>query len=104
MGKVDYAREYRYYQMIAEELSDTLRRTASAWTFSRTGGGMIDEYIVDYEDYVGIGSGAFSFLEGALYVNTFSLQAYSERIVAGARRRRCRTAPSPRRTACATAS
>jgi hypothetical protein len=56
---------------------------ASAWTFSRTGGGMIDEYIVDYEDYVGLGSGAFSFLQGALYVNTFSLQAYSERIAQG---------------------
>ena len=44
---------------------------------------MIDEYIVDYEDYVGLGSGAFSFLEGALYVNTFSLQAYGERIAEG---------------------
>ena len=82
VGPVDYAREYRYYQLIAEKLSDTFT-PASAWTFSRTGGGMIDEYIVDYEDYVGIGSGAFSFLEGALYVNTFSLQAYGERISAG---------------------
>ncbi len=44
---------------------------------------MIDEYIVDYEDYVGIGSGAFSFLDGALYVNTFSLQDYGERIAEG---------------------
>ena len=44
---------------------------------------MIDEYIVDYEDYVGLGSGAFSFLDGALYVNTFSLQAHAERIEAG---------------------
>ena len=25
---------------------------------------------VDYEDYVGIGSGAFSYLDGVLYVNT----------------------------------
>jgi coproporphyrinogen III oxidase-like Fe-S oxidoreductase len=44
---------------------------------------MIDEYIVDYEDYVGIGSGAFSFLDGTLYVNTFSLKEYGERITAG---------------------
>ena len=79
VGKVDYAREARYYRQISESLADTFS-PASAWTFSRTGGGMIDEYIVDYEDYVGIGSGAFSFLEGALYVNTFSLQAYGERI------------------------
>ena len=45
----------RYYRIIAESLSDTFE-PASAWTFSRIGGGMIDEYIVDYEDYVGIGS------------------------------------------------
>ena len=82
VGTVDYAREYRYYQQISEQMSDSFE-PASAWTFSRTGGGMIDEYIVDYEDYVGLGSGAFSFLEGALYVNTFSLQVHAERIEAG---------------------
>ncbi len=82
VGKVDYARESRYYRQISEQMSDSFE-PASAWTFSRTGGGMIDEYIVDYEDYVGLGSGAFSFLEGALYVNTFSLQAYNDRIAEG---------------------
>jgi len=82
VGAVDYAREYRYYQQIAEGLADTFE-PASSWTFSRTGGGMIDEYIVDYEDYVGIGSGAFSFLDGALYVNTFSLELHAERVESG---------------------
>ena len=82
VGKVDYAREADYYKLIASGLADTFS-PASAWTFSRTGGGMIDEYIVDYEEYVGIGSGAFSFLEGAIYVNSFSLQSYSERIEEG---------------------
>ena len=82
VGKVDYAREARYYQLLTEALSDTFS-PASSWTFSHTGGGMIDEYIVDYEDYVGIGSGAFSFLDGSLYVNTFSLAEYNERLDAG---------------------
>jgi menaquinone C8-methyltransferase len=82
VGRVDYSREYRYYKHIVETMSDTFE-PASAWTFSRTGGGMIDEYIVDYEDYVGVGSGAFSFLNGALYVNSFSLTEYSERIAQG---------------------
>lgn len=82
VGKVDYDREGRFYQQIVDGLSEKFS-PGSAWTFSRTGGGMIDEYIVDYEDYVGIGSGAFSFLEGALYVNTFSLKEYGERIEAG---------------------
>ena len=44
---------------------------------------MIDEYIVDYEEYVGIGCGAFCFLDGAIYVNTFSLRDYAERIDGG---------------------
>lgn len=82
VGAVSYEREYRYYQMLSEGLSDTFE-LASAWTFSRIAGGMIDEYIVDYEDYVGIGSGAFSFLGGSLFVNTFSLAGYNERIDAG---------------------
>lgn len=82
VGKVDYDREYQYYRAITEWMGGTFE-PASAWTFSRTGGGMIDEYIVDYEDYVGLGSGAFSFLEGSLYVNTFSLKEYGERINAG---------------------
>jgi coproporphyrinogen III oxidase-like Fe-S oxidoreductase len=79
VGKVDYEREARYYELLTEALSDSFE-PASCWTFSRTGGGMIDEYIVDYEDYVGIGSGAFSFLEGSLYVNTFSLAEYGRRL------------------------
>ncbi len=82
VGKVDYAREGSYYRMIRDGLAQKFE-PASAWTFSRVGGGMIDEYIVDYEDYVGIGSGAFSFLDGALYVNTFSLKEYGDRIDAG---------------------
>jgi len=79
VGRVDYAREARYYKLLSDALSDTFQ-PASSWTFSHTGGGMIDEYIVDYEDYVGIGSGAFSFLEGSLYVNTFSLAEYTARV------------------------
>ncbi|MGV8083973.1 MAG: coproporphyrinogen III oxidase family protein [Coriobacteriia bacterium] len=79
LGKVDYAREAEYYFEIVCGLAGRFE-PASAWTFSRVGGGMIDEYIVDYEDYVGIGSGAFSFLDGSLYVDTFSLATYDERI------------------------
>jgi coproporphyrinogen III oxidase-like Fe-S oxidoreductase len=44
---------------------------------------MIDEYIVDYDEYIGIGSGALSFVGGRVYGNTFSLQEYSEAILSG---------------------
>ncbi|PKQ30464.1 MAG: coproporphyrinogen dehydrogenase [Actinobacteria bacterium HGW-Actinobacteria-10] len=82
VGAVSYEREYELYKVLDEGLSKSFE-PASAWTFSRTGGGMIDEYIVDYEDYVGVGSGAFSFLDGSLWVNTFSLKEYSRRIGEG---------------------
>jgi coproporphyrinogen III oxidase-like Fe-S oxidoreductase len=82
VGKVDYRREATYYTQIIEQLADTFT-PSSAWTFERTGGGMIDEYIVDYEDYLGIGSGAFSFLEGTLFVNTFSLGEYDSLVGGG---------------------
>ena len=55
---------------------------STAWTFDRRGGGLIDEYIVESEEYLGIGSGSFSYLNGTLYVNTFSLDAYRASIAA----------------------
>jgi coproporphyrinogen III oxidase-like Fe-S oxidoreductase len=82
VGKVDYGREYDYYRLITQRLADSFD-PASAWTFSRREDGMIDEYIVDYEDYVGVGSGAFSFLSGTLYTNTFSLRHYNELLEGG---------------------
>lgn len=44
---------------------------------------MIDEYVVDHSEYVGLGSGAFSFLDGTLYANSFSLKEYADRISKG---------------------
>jgi len=82
VGMVDYDREGRYYKILVDELADTFE-LSTAWTFSRVGGGMIDEYIVDYEEYVGIGSGAFSYLRGDIYLTTFSLRDYGRAIAEG---------------------
>lgn len=82
VGNVDYDREGRFYKIIAEELGKVYT-PLSAWTFSRENTNMIDEYIVKYEEYVGIGSGSFSYLDGTLYVNTFSLTDYNRSIAAG---------------------
>ncbi len=82
VGKVDYGRDARFYEIILDALGEDFK-PMSAWTFLRKGTGMLDEYIVDSEEYVGLGSGAFSFLNGALYVNTFSLHEYSARIDQG---------------------
>ncbi|MDO9557909.1 MAG: coproporphyrinogen III oxidase family protein [Coriobacteriia bacterium] len=82
VGMVDYDREARYYKILVDALADTFE-LSTAWTFSRVGGGMIDEYIVDYEEYVGIGSGAFSYLDGNIYVTSFSLRDYDKAIAEG---------------------
>jgi coproporphyrinogen III oxidase-like Fe-S oxidoreductase len=81
IGKIDYGREFEMYRLIC----DTLRGTfypSSAWTFSADPDMIIDEYVVDYPEYVGIGSGAMSYLKGCNYVNTFSLREYHDRISA----------------------
>lgn len=82
VGKVDYHREASFYQIILDELGQDYK-AMSSWTFLRRGVGMIDEYIAKGEEYVGLGSGAFSYLDGALYVNTFSLREYEKAIHAG---------------------
>ena len=82
MGTIDYGREARYYRLIAEGLSSDFT-AASSWTYSRDTSSMIDEYIVDTGEYVGIGSGAQSFIHGRFHSNTFSLKDYIERIDSG---------------------
>ncbi|HIY83530.1 MAG TPA: coproporphyrinogen III oxidase family protein [Candidatus Rubneribacter avistercoris] len=89
VGKVDYAREQRFYQIIDELLAGgdaPLFEHGSAWTFNRRGSGadgedaMIDEYVVDYEEYPAIGSGGITYLGESLYVNTFSVKDYNAAI------------------------
>jgi coproporphyrinogen III oxidase-like Fe-S oxidoreductase len=82
IGAIDYAREAEYYRVVCDGLAPEFE-PASAWTFSRDKAGMIDEYIVDYEEYVGLGSGAMSYVGGRLYNNTFSLDDYHTRIKEG---------------------
>ena len=70
------------YRVIMDSLENHYRQLTS-WTFGRTNDEGFDEYVVDHDEYLGVGSGAFSFLGDSLYVNTFSLRRYAERIAAG---------------------
>jgi len=72
---------HEFYERIFARLKGTFVPT-SAWCFTR-GRKSVDEYIVDAADYVGLGSGAFSYIDGTLYATTFSLQTYSERVARG---------------------
>ncbi|MDI6692129.1 MAG: coproporphyrinogen III oxidase family protein [Anaerosomatales bacterium] len=82
IGRVDLVRESEYYQIVCDGLAPEFQ-PSSAWTFSKDVNCMIDEYIVDTEEYLGIGSGAMSFLGGRVYHNTFSLRDYERRIREG---------------------
>ena len=82
VGKVDYQREAGFYQIIQEELGKEFT-ARSAWTYSRGRSTLIDEYIVQYEEYLAVGSGSFSYLGGKLFVNTFSVNEYNDFIQSG---------------------
>jgi menaquinone C8-methyltransferase len=81
-NRVDTAREKRFYEIILEEMAASGYRASTSWCFSR-GDRMIDEYIVDTDDYIGIGSGSVSMVKGNFFINTFSLERYGEIIESG---------------------
>lgn len=82
IGTVDHEREGAYYDIIARHMLAAGYERSSAWCFSRKPG-MFDEYIVEHEEYVGLGSGSFSYLDGAMYANTFSINHYLQLVSAG---------------------
>ncbi|MBT8132109.1 MAG: coproporphyrinogen III oxidase family protein [Gammaproteobacteria bacterium] len=82
MGSIDYSREREFYELIQQRLLTAGYTRNSAWCFSRSPG-MGDEYIVDREEYLGLGSGAFSYLRGSLFASTFSIGQYKELVRAG---------------------
>jgi len=81
LGRRHKRRMHEYYDRILARLRGAFVPT-SAWCFTR-GNKSIDEYIVNAANYVGLGSGAFSYVGGVLYATTFSLQAYVDRIDRG---------------------
>lgn len=86
VGKVDYVREREFYELICSGLTggdDPAFAFGDAWTFNDAKSSMIDEYIIDYEEYPALGSGGMSFLDSKLFVNTFSVREYDERIESG---------------------
>jgi coproporphyrinogen III oxidase-like Fe-S oxidoreductase len=81
LGRVDERQEERFYHKIAGRLAPDYR-FSSAWCFSK-GQAMIDEYIVDYDEYAGLGSGSIGYLNGTCYANTFDIPGYIARLDRG---------------------
>jgi coproporphyrinogen III oxidase-like Fe-S oxidoreductase len=76
-ARVDNSREKKYYDLILKSIYEEGYQASTVWCFSH-GSKMIDEYIVDNADYIGIGAGSVSFVNGHFYVNSFSLGKYAE--------------------------
>jgi coproporphyrinogen III oxidase-like Fe-S oxidoreductase len=81
-NRVDNSREKQFYNIILRELYRGDYKASTAWCFSR-GERMIDEYIIEYDDYIGIGSGSVSIVSGNFFANSFSLDRYHELTVDG---------------------
>lgn len=81
MGTPDARRLRPFFETILRRLQPDFAPT-SAWCFTRRGS-IGDEYIVAAENYVGVGSGAFSYVDGVLYATTFSLAHYEEQVARG---------------------
>lgn len=62
------------YKLVTKQLTDTYNQE-SIWCFSNNKGS-IDEYIVNHDEYVGLGPGSWGYINGTMYSNTFSIQQY----------------------------
>jgi coproporphyrinogen III oxidase-like Fe-S oxidoreductase len=82
IGDVNYDRERLFYEVIAAHMQAAGYARSSTWCFSR-GASMVDEYIAKREEYLGLGSGAFGYVDGSLYASTFSINHYFSLIESG---------------------
>ncbi len=78
-NQIDTSREKKFYDIILRDVYAEGYEASTVWCFSK-GERMIDEYIIDFDDYIGIGSGSVSIFRGNFFVNTFSLDSYTELI------------------------
>ncbi|MGG7049181.1 MULTISPECIES: coproporphyrinogen III oxidase family protein [unclassified Campylobacter] len=82
VSSVDNEREF--YEIIVDEFKKGGYSQNNAWAFSRNGCDHLrDEYVGSNHEYLGVGSGAFSFLNGELVINAFNLLEYGRRVKAG---------------------
>jgi len=75
-GKISYENEKLLYFQIVKELKNHYT-SGTAWCFNKTKS-MIDEYIINYDEYIGVGSGSFGYYNSRILSNTFSVPQYIE--------------------------
>ncbi|MFP3230355.1 MAG: hypothetical protein RXS19_03930, partial [Caldisphaera sp.] len=72
---------FYYYILKSFQNSDFIQ--SNAWTFTRNQNSITDEYIVDYPFFVGVGTGAMSYINGKYYVNSFNINKYEKMVCEG---------------------
>lgn len=90
LGFVDDERGRVFYEIITQALGDDYK-TSTAWCFSRKNAAsepanaseMIDEYVINYDEYAGVGSGALGYLDGSVYANSFNIPEYIKKVEKG---------------------
>ena len=82
LGEVNFRREQSYFNLILRRLEKDYD-SSSAWCFSRKNAtrSLIDEYVVDFDEYAGLGSGAIGYLGGVCYANTFDIERYIDELM-----------------------
>lgn len=80
-GAVSYDKEEWFYKRITKNLLGHYT-FSTAWCFTKNSS-MVDEYIVGYDEYAGLGSGSIGYLHGVCYANTFNIPLYIRAIKDG---------------------
>lgn len=78
MGTHSLQNEKPFYEELRQRMAKDYL-PSSIWCFSRNAG-LTDEYIIADTSYIGAGSGAFSYLDGVMYANTFAIHRYGRMI------------------------
>lgn len=77
-GQSSEDNEYLFYKIICDEFSDYKQN--NAWSFSKNQNSFNDEYVSTHHEYIGAGSGAFTFQNNKLLINAFCLNEYENLI------------------------
>lgn len=67
--------ELPFYKIIMNELENEYNQVGS-WSYSKKRGRYFDEYVVNHDEYLGLGAGSFSYIDNVLYANTFNINEY----------------------------
>ncbi len=75
--QIDISKENDLYNVLTQNLYDKGYKVSNVWCFSKDNMAIDEYYMIDSDkDYVGIGAGAISFLDGNLYLNSYALDKY----------------------------